>query len=83
MKSLGEQPGVERRGDRYDCIPDPWGTWVAWDKWAGVPAEVSGNVLIGLTQMEASEACRQLNEKRAVLERPSRWRRRPFGKRGR
>ncbi|HEV7255937.1 MAG TPA: hypothetical protein VGN97_22945 [Mesorhizobium sp.] len=52
----------ELRQPRYAVVLDPADNYSIFDDWMGVPAEVEGCVLIGLTLDDASYLCRELNE---------------------
>lgn len=40
---------------------DPTNLWLVWDKYTDQPAEMDGDVLIGLEEDEAKACCRTLN----------------------
>ena len=44
---------------RFDCRPEPDGTWTVWDNVAGSPAMLGGHPLAGRTH-ERAEAARDI-----------------------
>ncbi|MDI7864431.1 hypothetical protein MRS76_21055 [Rhizobiaceae bacterium n13] len=47
---------------RYELILDPLDMWTVWDLTADQPAEFAGQLLMGLTEAEANDALRVMNE---------------------
>lgn len=53
---------MSERALRFECIMEPNGTWVVWDKKLDLPAQFSALALIGLCHHEAISLCQILNE---------------------
>ncbi|CCV15022.1 hypothetical protein MESS4_740005 [Mesorhizobium sp. STM 4661] len=47
---------------RFECIMEPNGRWMVWDKKLDLPAQFSALALIGLCHHEAISLCDLLNE---------------------
>jgi len=47
--------------ERYECIMEPSGTWMVWDRRREAPALYQRNVLIGLPRFRATLLCSALN----------------------
>jgi hypothetical protein len=47
--------------ERYECIMEPNGSWMVWDKQREAPALYRRNVLIGLPHYRAVLLCSALN----------------------
>ncbi len=48
---------MEKRNQRFRCLPEPSGTWTVWDDVAGTPATLGGFELKGRSEDRARAAC--------------------------
>ena len=55
-----------QRRDRFECMPEPTGSWMVWDEARERPAELAGVPLVGLAENEARSLCRLFNLARAA-----------------
>lgn len=46
---------------RFLIVQEPTSLWAVFDAFSGVPAEIAGNVQIGLTKDEAERSVKALN----------------------
>ena len=51
--------------NRFECVEEPFDTWMIWDNAHERPAELGGLALIGLSYDSASILCRKLNDTEA------------------
>jgi hypothetical protein len=48
--------------NRFECVEEPFGTWMIWDNAHDRPAELGALALIGLSCDSATTLCLQLND---------------------
>ena len=51
---------MPERSQRFECVMEPGGTWMVWDRHREAPVQFSVLTLIGLTRGEAFSLCRLL-----------------------
>jgi hypothetical protein len=48
--------------NRFECVEEPFDTWMIWDNAHDRPAELGALALIGLSYSSATLLCRKLND---------------------
>lgn len=51
---------MSEKSEQFECVMEPSGTWMVWDRHLEAPVQFSVLTLIGLTQSEAFSLCRLL-----------------------
>ena len=48
---------MENGAHRFECVPEPSGTWMVWDNVKSAPASLGGCILRGRPKERARSAC--------------------------